>query len=78
MRLGTDTPRWSVPVSFYFFVATVITSVAAAARALAPVYRERLRLRFYRHIYDHGGRRDLKAAADALEARDGDEEQHKL
>jgi hypothetical protein len=62
-------------VSPYLFAATVVGSVATTVRALVPVYRDRLRWRFYRHVYDRGGPRHLKAAADALEDHnDGDAE----
>jgi hypothetical protein len=73
VRLGTDRPRWSVSVSPYLFAATVVGSVAATVRALAPAYRDRQRWRFYRHVYDRGGQRDLKAAADALDDHDDDD-----
>jgi hypothetical protein len=58
-------------VSPYLFAATVVGSVATTVRALVPVYRDRQRWRFYRHVYDRGGESDLKAAADALEDHDG-------
>jgi hypothetical protein len=62
-------------VSPYLFAAAVVGSVATTVRALVPVYRDRLRWTFYRHVYDRGGERDLKAAADALEDHDdGDPE----
>lgn len=54
-------------VSIYIFTIAVAGSVAATVRALVPVYRDRLRWGFYRDVYHHGGRRDLKAAAEALE-----------
>lgn len=56
-------------------IAAVAGSVAATVRALVPVYRDRLRWSFYRHVYDHGGRRDLKAAAGALEPGDDDDDE---
>lgn len=60
-------------MSIYLFVAAAIGSVAATVRALVPVYRDRLRWGFYLHVYDRGGQRDLKAAADALEDTEEDE-----
>lgn len=59
-------------MSIYIFTAAVAGSIAATVRALAPVYQDRLRWSFLRHVYDKGGRRDLKAAAEVLEERDDD------
>lgn len=60
-------------MSPYLFVVAVAGSVAATVRALVPVYRDGLRWRFYRHIYDKGGPRHLKAASEALENPDSDD-----
>lgn len=60
-------------MSPYLFAATVVGSVATTVRALVPVYRDRQRWRFYRHVYDRGGERALKAAADALKDHDDDD-----
>ncbi|WP_306745817.1 hypothetical protein [Saccharothrix yanglingensis] len=41
-------------------------AVATFAAALMGLAGHALRLRFFRHVYDKGGREDLRAAADAV------------
>jgi hypothetical protein len=62
-------------VSIYLFVGGLVTGfVVTTVRALVPVYRDHLRWKFYQHIYDHGGQRDLTAVAEALEHGDDNDQ----
>jgi hypothetical protein len=70
---GSARSGWGAPVPTYVILVMIAVGfLAAAVRAAAAVRRDRLRWDFFRHVYDKGGRRDLTAAAEALEHREED------